>query len=367
MGFSRETRIRVMLSINAVFFIAEIVVGFYSRSLALVADSFHMLNDMLSLVVALWAIRVASVSQFDPSRYSYGWQRAEILGALINAVFLLALCVTILIEAIQRFVSPEAVTDPMLVLIVACAGLAGNLVGVFLFHEHSHLHHHHHSNKQHQHTEVESQHQHKHDEGHLNMRGVFLHVAGDALGNVGVIASTLVIWLTDGTWRYYLDPAVSLLIAIIICISAIPLIRETSFILLQGSNVALDDVKSEISRLDGVLSVHELHIWQLSDTKYVASVHVKLRSQTIYMAVASTIRQIMHAHGVHSVTIQPEVKDDSPRNSFDSQEQETVERKERNVHTTYNDPDFSSSSETMCLLRCADTSCDKNACCPPPS
>ncbi|CDH59726.1 potential vacuolar cation transporter fragment [Lichtheimia corymbifera JMRC:FSU:9682] len=128
----RQARISLMLSINATFFVAEIAVGYYASSLALVADSFHMLSDMLSLAVALWAMRAVSKTEVDP-KYSYGWQRAEILGALFNAAFLIALCVMIVIEGIQRFVSPEPITNPKLVLITACAGLGGNIIGLLLF------------------------------------------------------------------------------------------------------------------------------------------------------------------------------------------------------------------------------------------
>ncbi|KAJ7838044.1 cation efflux family-domain-containing protein [Mycena leptocephala] len=102
-------------------------------SLALVADSFHMLNDVMSLIVALYAIKLTSQSATD-SRYSYGWHRAEILAALVNGVFLLALCFSISLEALERFFSTPEISNPKLVIIVGCFGLASNLVGLFLFH-----------------------------------------------------------------------------------------------------------------------------------------------------------------------------------------------------------------------------------------
>ncbi|OAD70438.1 hypothetical protein PHYBLDRAFT_2405, partial [Phycomyces blakesleeanus NRRL 1555(-)] len=353
MGLSRQTRITLMLFITTGFFLVEIVIGYYVKSLALVADSFHMLNDMLAMGVALWAVKIALKTQWD-SKYSYGWQRAEILGALINGVFLIALCFTIVIDAIERFVHPEPVTNPVMVLITGCAGLAGNLLGLFLFHEHGHGHGHSHShshghnhghnhdhghsnshnhgqedaqytleNTQHKHSHENPkhessleanpndslQHHHNHEHGgHLNMKGIFLHVLGDALGNVGVIITALFIWLTPFEWRFYLDPIVSLIISIIIFISAVPLVRQTSAILLQGvpSTVRLDDVRLELLQIDGILSVHELHIWQLSDTKLIASVHVLLASRSNYMETAAHMRKILHGHGVHSATIQPE-------------------------------------------------------------
>lgn len=112
--------------------------GYAVHSLALVADSFHMLNDVLSLCVGLWAVRVANTG--SSKMYTYGWQRAETLGALVNGVFLVALCLSIFLEAIQRFVEPQVVSNPKLVLIVGCLGLASNILGLFLFHDHGHSH-----------------------------------------------------------------------------------------------------------------------------------------------------------------------------------------------------------------------------------
>lgn len=134
---SKEARIIALLVIDTIFCLIEAITGYTVHSLALVADAFHMLNDIFSLVVALWAVRVARNKGADAT-YTYGWQRAEILGALINAVFLLALCMTIFIEAVQRFISPEIISNPQLILGVGIAGLVSNFVGLLLFHEHEH-------------------------------------------------------------------------------------------------------------------------------------------------------------------------------------------------------------------------------------
>lgn len=130
--FSRQARIITLLVIDVIFFFIEISVGYAVKSLALVADSFHMLNDVLSLLVALYAIKLATSP--STSKNSYGWQRAEILGALINGVFLLALCFSIFLDAIERFVNISEVSNPKLVIIVGSLGLASNIIGLFLFH-----------------------------------------------------------------------------------------------------------------------------------------------------------------------------------------------------------------------------------------
>ena len=155
---------------------------------------------------------------------------------------------------------------------------------------------------------------HGHSHSDLNMRGVFLHVMGDALGNIGVIGSALIIWLTTVPWRFYADPAISLVITVVILCSAIPLCKAASRILLQAvpPHINVDDVKEDIEHLPGIISCHHLHVWQLSDVKLVASLHVQVEfdfkgeGSARYMQLARAIRQCLHGFGIHSSTIQPE-------------------------------------------------------------
>jgi len=457
-SMSRSARITLLLVIDVVFFFVELIVGYAVGSLALVADSFHMLNDVMSLIVALYAIKLSAQSSTD-SRYSYGWHRAEILAALVNGVFLLALCFSIFLEAIERFFNTAEISNPKLVVIVGSLGLASNIVGLFLFHEHGHSHGNGHSHgktskpasatpstsdspgnatptqgiprrarsrspsdsygsfsghpaatraslvqvaqdmalatsppkQEHAvlppstdqrptentpllHDELHSgEHTHEvsssgestvvrdeteqtHERGHshsqsgsMNMRALVLHVFGDALGNVGVIATGLVIWLTTWSFKYYFDPMISLVITVIIFSSALPLVRSASFILLQGvpPTVSIEEVRTAILEIEGVLSLHELHVWQLSESKIIASVHVLASRDHDFMPVATKIRNALHLHGIHSCTIQPEY-----------------------YHTKALPEDHLKAKEdTSCLITCPpDQACDpsENACCPPP-
>ncbi|KAF9566878.1 hypothetical protein EC968_003541 [Mortierella alpina] len=434
-------------------FLAEIIVGYKTGSLALIADAFHMLSDVLAQVIALYAIRLAAKTEWKP-HLSYGWQRAELLGALYNGIFLLALCFSILLDAIERFFKPEDIENPKLVLIVGSIGLACNLLGLVLFHDHSghgHGHSHGHShgktaktakgegalpssaaatatataartsdsekvsshNKEgedgvekamarrpslryhsslerisplkeanlqnlqqaaldvqrhiekeefhereerrrslsfdslkaghpddvvvsigdessrpvhdplhHDNHDGHKHHSHEHDHDHadenkkgkkpsgedLNMRGIFLHVLGDALGSVGVIFTALFLWLTDFSWRFYMDPIISLFITAIIVHSAWPLVRSASFILLQGVpvGVEIEEIREEIKAIPDVISIHDLHIWQLTNIKMVASLHVLVTNQEAFERVSKAVKVIMHQAGVHSTTIQPE-------------------------------------------------------------
>ena len=389
---SKKIRISLLLALDTVFAIIELTTGYMVHSLALVADSFHMFNDILSLIVALWAVTVSD-SGSSPT-FSYGLQRAEVLGALINAVFLLALCVTIILEAIERFINPPEISNPVLILVVGILGLLSNIVGLFLFHEHGHSHggssesehsheHSHHDverqplsmsqmlpeaiiareehrlmsqnvsygatgSHNHSHgnsdtapssendvvaSNVHEPHSHSHDtipndletdhnEHHhakpkvqaaptrsMNMEGVFLHVLGDALGNVGVIITALFIWKTNYWWRFYSDPMVSLFITAIIFSTAIPLCIRASKVLLQATPSSINgaEVAEDIMSLPGVEDIHDLHIWQLSEHQMIATLHVTVNTPPIeFTKLAKSIQECFAGYGIPTLTIQPE-------------------------------------------------------------
>lgn len=173
------------------------------------------------------------------------------------------------------------------------------------------------------------------------------------LGNVGVIASGLFIWLTDYSWRFYFDPAVSLLITCIIFSSALPLVKSASFILLQGvpNSISLDKVRAAIADVDGVINVHELHVWALSETKTIASVHILTKSDD-FVAVSKKVRRVMHRFGIHSSTIQPEIV-----GAVHGHEESHISA----TAAAALDP-----TQEGCVISCVDDSCRDAQCCPVP-
>ncbi|KAF2001221.1 zinc/cadmium resistance protein-like protein [Amniculicola lignicola CBS 123094] len=525
MGLSKSHRIMILLAIDSIFFFIELTIGYAVHSLALVADSFHMLNDVISLLVGLWAVKIAN-QKTDSKNYTYGWQRAETLGALINGVFLVALCLSIFLEAIQRFVEPQEVSHPELVFTVGFFGLASNIMGLFLFHDHGHSHggHSHghgdeinaaeeghahgihsedhavadeggnvadvlpqnqsgqqdpakvrssevswhahspatersprksasgkripkHSRSRsrgystldeiyvhpssfrnsiiessrlepnesesdgdeaavdedgptetspllqnttnsgaaspkkkgdshttHNHAKPKDEGKgghggHGHSHGDLNMRGVFLHVMGDALGNIGVMASARFIWKTEYTWRFYADPVISLIITLIILASAIPLCKAASRILLQAvpAGLSVDDIRADINELDGIISCHHVHVWQLSDTKLVASLHVQVdfdfkgEGSARYMDLAREIRKCLHEYGIHSSTIQPEFCLDQ---THDHSAGVTDESSGEEEHTGSKSGSVRGGADA-CLLECGDDCGNSKLCCDP--
>ncbi|KAG4073436.1 hypothetical protein HA402_000660 [Bradysia odoriphaga] len=328
----KKCRLLTMMWLTGFFFFVEIIVGYMTNSMALVADSFHMLGDIAALVISFLSIKMSPKKW---SKNTFGWARAEVLGALVNAVFLVALCFSITIEACKRFVEEEKIHQPELLVIVGTIGLFVNVIGLFLLYEHGGHHGHSHgglsrpnatlsqlntddnennsfmyqNQEKPQMKKAASAHGHSHDAGQMNMRGAFLHVLSDALGSVIVVISALVVWLTEWEYRYYLDPALSIVLVALILHSVWPLLRESALILLQTvpTHIQVDAIQQRLlEKVDGVLAVHEFHVWQLAGDRIIASAHIRCRNLSEYMKIAERVKEFFHNEGIHSTTIQPE-------------------------------------------------------------
>ncbi|RMJ26526.1 zinc cadmium resistance protein [Aspergillus sp. HF37] len=184
----RTTRSSLVVAISSCFFLTEISVGFYTRSLALIADAFHYLNDIIGFIVALVAVRVSSKKD-SPKDLSFGWQRAQLLGAFFNGIFLLALGVSIFLQSIGRFVSVEKVDHPMLVMIIGCIGFVLNVVSVTFLHAFEL------PSRRISAAEAYDAHPgHRHGTRDTRKKGydlgllaVFIHILGDAANNIGIV------------------------------------------------------------------------------------------------------------------------------------------------------------------------------------
>lgn len=325
-----------MMALSTSLFLVELIVGVITRSLALVGDSYHMLSDVIALIIALVAMIFARRAA-NP-RNTFGWVRAEVLGALLNSVLLLTLCFTISTEAFQRLAQPEVIKHPPMLLAVGVLGLAFNLIGMLLFGGHGHSHgpnlghgHNqdndgyedidHQTSSRHGHhlvieTQVNAQHSQLREQvpdrsQQLNIKGVFLHFMGDALGSVLVIINALIIWYVSDQhkWKYRIDPILSLLLVVIIAATSIPLFKESAMILLQSvpENLHVDIMKERLlETVDGILSVHELHIWQLTGSKVLASVHLHCACPDQHMVISKKVKDFFHSRGIHSTTVQLE-------------------------------------------------------------
>lgn len=243
---SRSRRLGIALGLNVALVVAQVVFGLAARSLGLLADAGHNLSDVAAVVVSLVAVRWAQ--RAPTSERSYGYHRGTILAALANATMILAVTVFILYEGIRRLAHPVPVPGG-LVAAVALAAFAINAGAAMVLRDGG---------------------------SDLNMRSALLHMAGDALASLGVAAAGLVILLTGGL--LWLDPVVSMAIGVLIAVEAFQLVRQAAEVLLESTpkDVDLGRLTVAMADVDGVDTVHDLHVWSLSSEVRALSAHVVL-------------------------------------------------------------------------------------------
>lgn len=249
-GAQRQALV-VSLLLNGGFLVAEVVGGLVFRSLALLADAAHMASDVVGLVIALVAQQL--LARPATARHSYGLQRAEVLGAQANAVTLLAVAAWIVFAAVQRLGEPVEVIGGGLV-VVAVLGLAINLGSAVLL------------------ARARG--------GSLNMHGAFVHMAVDAAASVGAVGAGLAVVLWDANW---VDPAMSVVIALLVVWSAWGLLRATAHVLLEGAPFGIDpaEVEAAVAADEAVEAVHHLHLWNLASDVPALSAHVVVKGEEV--------------------------------------------------------------------------------------
>jgi cobalt-zinc-cadmium efflux system protein len=266
------------LIVTAAFLVAEFIGALYTNSLTLLADAGHMLTDVAALTLSLAATWFAT-RRATPQK-TYGFYRVEILATLLNGVFLVLIALYIFYEAYQRFGDPQEVRAGWM-LGVAIAGLVANLISAWLlFGEHKHS---------------------------LNVRGALFHVLSDAIGSVGAILASLAILLFGYTAA---DPAISVVVGVLILSSSWILIRDAVDILLEGtpSHVNIVSLQSDLKEIHGIESVHDLHVWTLTSGVLAMSCHVVVSDERLNRnVVLAEIRELAHERfQIDHVTVQIE-------------------------------------------------------------
>lgn len=266
--------IRRALILVLIFMVVEFVGGFLANSLALMSDALHMLTDSIALMLALFAFWIAS--RPSTPKMSFGYHRAEILGALTCGLLIWFLTALLVYEAILRFKAPPEVKGSLL-LVVASMGLIVNLISAWMLHS----------------ARSES----------LNMRAAYLHVLGDLLGSVGAIFAGLIILLTG--WRL-IDPLVTFLIAGLLLYGSWKIVIEAVGILMESTPRGIDpeEVQQVLEGLEVVEEVHDLHIWSVSSGILALSAH--LVSTNPSDALTEANQTLDKRYGIHHTTIQVE-------------------------------------------------------------
>ena len=263
--------------LNLAFVVIEFAAGFWFDSLALLSDAGHNLSDVVSLVLALLAFRLAKVKANE--RYTYGYKKSTILVSLLNAVILLVAVGAIVIESIHKLSNPAVVPGGAIAW-VAGVGVLINAFTAFLFM--------------------------KDKEKDLNVKGAYLHMAADALVSVGVLVAGIVISRTG--W-YIIDPIIGLIVAVVILISTWNLLHDSLRLTLDGVPTSIDSQKvvEAIRALPGVDDVHHIHIWAISTTENALTAHIVLKQPEGMQEVKHLIRHRLEDFGIGHATLEFEV------------------------------------------------------------
>ena len=264
------------VALTLFFAVVEVTFGFIANSLALISDAGHMVTDAAALGLALLA---QLISRRPPSaRHSFGFVRAEALAAFVNALAMLAVVGWIVFEAIGRFSAPEPVAGNT-VIIVAAIGLSINLVVAWIL---------------------------SRDKKSLNTRAALVHVMGDLLGSVAAIIAGIVISLTG--WMQ-IDPLLSMLVAVLILKSTFGVLRDSYHFLMEAVPHHIDYVKvgADLASIPGVLSVHDLHVWDMSPGEPALIGHLQIKDLGEWPGVLEAVKaMLLERHGIDHITLQPE-------------------------------------------------------------
>lgn len=278
-------RLSLSLFLTLVFVVIEAGAGIFANSLALLTDAAHNLTDVIALSLTWLAIRITA--QPANAQKTYGYHRAGILVALLNSTTLVIISLGIFYEAYRRFMSPPEVQSGILIG-VGLIAVVINLVTALLVHRGS--------------------------QSDLNLRSAFVHLMGDVLSTIGAVIAGVIIYFTNANW---LDPLVSVLIGVLILYNAWGILRDAVDILLEATprDVNIKNMVNDIIRVEGVLGIHDIHVWSLTQSLRTMSAHI-LTDDLHISAGADIQRQIseilQHRYNIAHATLQLECVDCFP-------------------------------------------------------
>ena len=260
---ANKRNLTIVFTLTATYLVVEVIGGFVTGSLALLADAGHMLTDVAGVGLALLAIRFAE--RPATPEHTYGYYRVEILAALANAIVLIGISLYVLYAAYERFLDPPAVESRGM-LLVATLGLIVNIFGMLILRKAS--------------------------KDSLNMKGAYFEVLSDALASIGVIAAAAIMWATG--W-YYADPLISAGIGLFILPRTWILLREAVGILLEGTPavVNLAAIREAVGEIPGVREMHDLHVWTLTSGMNAMSAHVVVAEPAVHGEVLTVVHDVI--------------------------------------------------------------------------
>jgi cobalt-zinc-cadmium efflux system protein len=270
-----EKEFRIFVILSAFILALELTGALLTNSLALLSDSFHVLTDLISLFLAYFSIRLAR--RGANRRFTFGYYRAEIISAALNGALLLLISAYIFYSSYIRFLNPAPVRGEEM-LGISIIGLAANAYVAIKMHTRA--------------------------EGNLNVRGAYIHVISDTLSSIGVVIGGAIISITGIT---IVDPIISSVIGFFILSNAMPLVRDSLLILMEGSPLDVKSIERDMANIDGVKGVHDVHVWSISSDIYALSSHIIVDSDArINVIIQDVNRMLKERYNIIHTTIQSE-------------------------------------------------------------
>ena len=302
--------------ICTLFMIIEIIGGFLANSIAIMSDAAHLLSDLLGFIISIISIYISrKVAKND---MSYGYHRAEIIGALVSIVLIWALTLWLLYEATLRIIVTPKV-DGLIMIIIAIIGFSFNVImGIVLAksgvphshglhshdHDHDHEHEHHHDSDDEE-IGLHDEDGHEHENTNVNLRASFIHVLGDALQNVGVLIAGGIIFLFPNF--SIADPICTYIFSIIVGLKTVKILKDCIFVLMEGSPVDVDieELEKDLKGIKGVKEIHDLHVWSLSMGRISLSCHICCDDDS-QKTLKKAKKMIQKKYKIEHITIQVE-------------------------------------------------------------
>ena len=279
-GSTSTLNLFITMLLNFLIMVVEVIGGLVSGSLSLISDALHNFSDGLAIIISYIAIRLGKRPQ--STKYTFGMKRAEILAATFNAGTLIAICIYLFKESVDRFVSPQPIKGGIMIA-VASVGLIANVAGTLLLKKGS--------------------------KDNINIRSAYLHLLGDAVSSVSVIIGGICIHVFR---VYWVDPLLTVLISLYILLKSIEIVKESVNVLMMGApeSISLENIQQELERLPGINNVHHVHIWRLGEHEIHFEAHIDVDDMPVSQTtpLCSMIEEkLKKDHGIHHVTLQFEI------------------------------------------------------------
>jgi zinc transporter 2 len=302
----------------------EIIGGYLANSIAIMSDAAHLLSDLLGFLISIISIYISR--KVAKNNMSYGYHRAEIIGALVSIVLIWALTLWLLYEATLRIIIPPQV-DGFIMIIISIIGFSFNVImGIVLTksgvahshglhkcdHDHDHEHEHEHEHSSDEEIRLHTEDEHEEKNTNVNLRASFIHILGDAIQNIGVLIAGIIIYFFP---KYSIaDPICTYVFSIIVGFTTINILKDCIFVLMEGSpvDIDIDELENDLKKIKGVKEIHDLHVWSLSIGKINLSCHICCDNPQKTLTKAK--KMIKKKYKIDHITIQ--VEDNNNKNQL---------------------------------------------------